>query len=205
MLAPYDERVLVAEFDSQLSPSQPVDVTLYDTFAAPQTNAEEIDRFLNDALCGRVVVYSWNTQRDLVQAAVDKGVAGYLSKSLTASELVSALQRIHNGEIVLPPEHALVDGAAEPETEEQSPTGRWPGQQFGLSAREAEILSLITQGLSNHDIATRSYLSLNTVKSYIRSAYRKIDVDTRSRAVIWGMNNGFAPNRVRVVRNRTDS
>ena len=48
------------------------------------------------------------------------------------------------------------------------------------------MLSLITMGLSNQEIAERTLLSLNSIKSYIRSAYRKIDVDTRSRAVLWG-------------------
>ncbi|MGB6005961.1 MAG: response regulator transcription factor [Ornithinimicrobium sp.] len=204
MLAPYDKRVLVAEIDAQAPPSQAVDLTLYDSFAAPQTNDVEIDRFLSNPLCGRVVVYSWSTQRDLVLAAVEKGVAGYLSKALSGEELAAALQRVHAGELVLPLEYADEQGGSEVEGSAQDVTGWWPGQEFGLSAREAEVLSLITQGLSNSDIARRSYLSPNTVKSYIRSAYRKIDVDTRSRAVIWGMNNGFAPDRVRVVHNHRD-
>lgn len=205
MLAPYDERVLVAEFDARTSPGQAVDITLYDSFAAPQTNDVEIDRFLNNPLCGRVVVYSWNTQRDLVRAAVSKGVAGYLSKALSGEELASALQRVHAGELVLPSAYAAEEGGTAVEPSGRAMKGRWPGQDFGLSAREAEVVSLITQGLSNSDIANRSYLSQNTVKSYIRSAYRKMDVDTRSRAVIWGMNNGFAPDRVRVVRSHSDS
>lgn len=203
MLTPYDEYVLVVELNSQMSPGQQVDVTLYDTFAAPQTDAEAIDCFLRDPLCGRVVVYSWNTQRDLVLAAVKRGVAGYLPKALTGAQLVSALLRVHAGELVLPPEYAPDGGPAEAEITEQGEPGRWPGLQFGLSAREAEVVALITQGLSNNDIAARSYLSPNTVKSYIRSAYRKIGVDTRARAVIWGMNHGMSPDRVRVVQQRT--
>ena len=56
--------------------------------------------------------------------------------------------------------------------------GDWPGREEGLTAREAEVLSLITMGLSNQEIAERTLLSLNSIKSYIRSAYRKIDVDS---------------------------
>jgi DNA-binding CsgD family transcriptional regulator len=56
-----------------------------------------------------------------------------------------------------------------------------------LSAREMEILRIISQGLSNEDVANRMFLSINTVKSDIRSAYRKIGVTSRSQAVRWGL------------------
>ena len=76
--------------------------------------------------------------------------------------------------------------------------GDWPGREEGLTAREAEVLSLITMGLSNQEIADRTLLSLNSIKSYIRSAYRKIDVDSRSRAVLWGVEHGMRADRVRI-------
>ena len=70
---------------------------------------------------------------------------------------------------------------------------------MGLSARESEVLALITQGYTNNDIAARSYLSINSVKSYIRSAYRKIGVERRSQAVRWGMENDMLPDYVRIL------
>ena len=77
--------------------------------------------------------------------------------------------------------------------------GDWPGRSFGLSPREAEILALITQGLTNKEIAGRVYLSINSVKTYIRSAYRKINVERRPQAVLWGVQNGFRPDTLRTV------
>ena len=71
--------------------------------------------------------------------------------------------------------------------------GDWPGREFGLTAREAEIIALITQGLTNQEIAERSYLSINSVKTYIRTAYRKMGVASRSQAVLWGVRHGFEP------------
>lgn len=59
-----------------------------------------------------------------------------------------------------------------------------------LSPREAEILTLISRGHSNEEITAELYLSLNTVKSHIRSAYRKIGVTTRAQAVIWCFTHG---------------
>ena len=74
----------------------------------------------------------------------------------------------------------------------------WPGRGEGLSDRESEILALITQGKSNADVATLTYLSPNTVKSYIRTIYRKIDVGSRTQAVLWGVNHGFTPDHHRI-------
>ena len=52
---------------------------------------------------------------------------------------------------------------------------------------------LITQGLGNEEIADRMYMSINTVKTYIRTAYRKMGVNSRARAILWGVDNGFRP------------
>ena len=74
----------------------------------------------------------------------------------------------------------------------------WPGRGEGLSEREAEILALITQGKSNADVARLTYLSPNTVKSYIRTIYRKLGVGSRTQAVLWGVNHGFTPDHHRI-------
>lgn len=57
---------------------------------------------------------------------------------------------------------------------------------------------LITQGKSNADVARLTYLSPNTVKSYIRSLYRKVGVESRTQAVLWGMQHGFLPDHSRI-------
>ena len=76
--------------------------------------------------------------------------------------------------------------------------GDWPGREEGLTVREAEVLALITQGLSNAELADRTHLSINSVKTYIRSAYRRIGVRSRTEAVLWGVEHGFRPDRLRV-------
>ncbi len=61
--------------------------------------------------------------------------------------------------------------------------------RHGLSARELDILELVGSGVSNSEIAAGLYLSINSIKSYIRTAYRKIDVTTRSQAVLWAVEH----------------
>lgn len=195
MFEDYADRIQVVELDVNLTPAQQVDITMYDTFAVPQADHRAIPQLVSDPLVGRIVVYSWEIHPDLVRAGLTAGVAGYLPKSMGADEMVNALERVHAGEQVI---HKTF-GPAEDAVDHERATHAWPGREVGLTHRESEMLALITQGLSNQDIASRSYLSMNTVKSYIRGAYRKIDVDTRARAVIWGMNNGMALDQVRVT------
>ena len=73
--------------------------------------------------------------------------------------------------------------------------GDWPGREEGLTPRESEVLALITRGLSNEQVATTTRLSPNSVKSYIRGAYRKIGVSSRTQAVLWALDHGFQVER----------
>ena len=193
MLAPHDRRVSVVELDSSLPVVQDVDVILYDTFAAIQGDGVDLEDLVHGT-DARVVIFSWNLQSALVNKALERGASGYLSKGLDAEQIVAAIEAVHRGETVVPPASA--------KRVDEPINGEWPGREIALSAREAEVLALITQGLSNQEIAERTYLSINSVKTYIRTAYRKIHVTRRAQAVAWGMKHGFEPDRVRSVMPR---
>jgi DNA-binding NarL/FixJ family response regulator len=60
-----------------------------------------------------------------------------------------------------------------------------------LTRRETEIIELVARGLSNTEIAQELFLSVNSVKTYIRTAYRKMGVTTRSQAVLWAVQGGL--------------
>ena len=184
-----DERVDVVETDVSLPVITDVDIVLYDTFGQIQGDGIDLEDFVRDS-DAKVVIYSWNLQQDLIDRAVAAGARGYLSKVLTGPEIVEALGRIMGGEIVIATgdHESSVDGP-----------GDWPGRSEGLSPREAEIMALITQGLSNQEIADRAYLSINSVKTYIRSAYRKIGVERRAQAVLWGVAHHFEPDTQRLI------
>ena len=188
MLRSYTDAFDIVELDADMPVQQPVDIALYDTFAQPQGDGDRVKELLSNPRVRRLVVYSWNLQELLTTATMQRGVAGYLSKSLTAAELTSALHAVARGETVISPDPGRSGVVG----------GDWPGREEGLTAREAEVLALITQGMSNADIALRTSLSINSIKSYIRSCYRKIGAVSRSQAVLWGATHGFLPDRVRV-------
>lgn len=189
LLSRFEDRVKVVELDSRTPVVSDVDVVLYDTFGQVQGDGVDLDDLVRGSRA-KVAIFSWNVQAELVERALGRGARGYLSKSLTGEEIVKSLEAIHAGEIVVE-----MRGESEPE----SAPGEWPGRQFGLTPRESEVLALITQGLTNQEIADRAYISINSVKTYVRTAYRKIGVSRRSQAVSWGMDHGFRPDRLRIV------
>src|ERR1700733_14292285 len=177
----YRDRVVIAELDATMGVKDPVDIALYDSFAQPETDDHEITTLINNPRAHRVVVYTWNFHPDLIASARQHGAHGYLSKTLPARDLVAALEAVHAGDMVI-----------------SAPGLDWPGRTEGLSDRESEILALITQGKNNADVARLTYLSPNTVKSYIRSIYRKINAGSRTQAVLWGVAHGFTPDHHRI-------
>jgi DNA-binding NarL/FixJ family response regulator len=160
----------------------PVDVVLYDVFA---TNRRQIT--MPAALVPRprgvkVVMFGWQVSPRLVAAGLEQGFDGYLDKSLTGNVIVSAIARISAGEKVV--EHGTGWSGS-------GGSSGWPGQQEGLTLRESEILVMVTQGLSNEEVAASLLLSPNTIKTHIRKAYKKMGVSRRGEAVAWGATHGF--------------
>ena len=185
----YRDRIVVAELDANEPISDDVDIALYDSFAQAEADADAIEVLVRNPHARRVAVYTWNFHPELIASALAKGVDGYLSKTLPARELVAALESINEGNTVI---------SDAPPRQRAAPGLDWPGRTEGLTDREAEVLALITQGRSNAEIAALMYLSANTVKSYIRHAYRKIGVTTRRHAILWGVEHGFQPDHDRI-------
>jgi DNA-binding NarL/FixJ family response regulator len=183
------ERIDVVETGATSPVVTDVDIVLYDTFGQVEGTGIDLEEFVRDS-GAKVVIYSWNLQPQMIREAVAGGARGYLSKVLTGPQVVAALERVMNGEIV------IITGDNETSVDS---VGDWPGREAGLSPREAEIIALITQGLTNQQIAERVFLSINSVKTYIRSAYRKIGAERRSQAVLWGTQNGFQPDTLRTI------
>ncbi|MGT2462898.1 response regulator transcription factor [Sinomonas atrocyanea] len=194
MLRSYRNRVEVVEFDLNRDPGEAVDITLYETFANSPGDGEDVRRLAAAPSAGKVVVYSWNTDADLVAAALSNGASAYLSKGLSAGRLVEALEALE----------AIHRGGQPPPAAGGNVTatvvgGDWPGREEGLTQREAEVLALITQGLDNAAIAEQTRLSINSVKTYISSCYRRIGASNRTRAILWGIEHGFRPDRQRLA------
>jgi two-component system, NarL family, response regulator LiaR len=191
MLAAYADRVRVVELVSLLPVHSNVDVLLYDAFGRERVRGP-VEQVIGET-DAKVVIYTWHLDPALVRDALDKGAVACISKTIDAVDLVAALEKVHAGSVV------VSDTDPGEAAKAEITQGDWPGRELGLSARESEVLALIAQGLSNQEIAERAFLSINSVKTYIRSAYRKIGVQRRTQAVLWATQSGFVPSRARVI------
>lgn len=178
LLAPYADRVQLHEFVEELPPRGQCDVVLFDTFGCPDPSARLAQVLAETGAA--VLLFGWVEVEEQVDAAIQVGAAGFLSKTLDGDEIVAAVEAAAAG-------HPVRSAPAR----RSETMAAWPGQHQGLTSRESEVLSLIVAGMSNQDIANRVYLSITSVKSYIRTAYRKMDVASRSQAVLWGLEHGF--------------
>ncbi len=176
MLAPFGDRVAVV--DSAVGGEdidRRVDVALFDTFGHPNSGVDEVARLVADPDVGQVAVFTWDFDPAVVDRLRRQGARGYLSKAMPAADLVTALEQIAAG-------HDVV--SVDPILDRHSDGHRdWPGRGRGLSERESEVLILVAEGMSNLDVAAALNISINSVKTHIRSAYRKLDVSTRAQAV----------------------
>lgn len=160
----------------------PVDLVLYDPFANGQFDSRTVGVLLRDPGIGRVVAFTRHLNPEAATRLRNAGVDAVLSKGLDAHELTSQILDLGTSQPDVEPTNG------EPSEAESAVKPR-SGQLPRLSAREAEVLSLVASGVTNNEIAAMKYLSLNTVKTYIRSAYRKIGVERRTQAVIWAHEN----------------
>jgi two-component system, NarL family, response regulator LiaR len=176
MLMGYPDQVQIVDLTTLPKMPHAADVILYDTFGRLPDHDDKLRKIVQEN-SAKVVVYSWDDYPE--EAARRRGAVGYLHKGLDADALVAAIIAIHDDQV--PPEN---EG-------KNQPIRTWPGQVLGLSERESEMLTYITRELTNDEIARRAFLSVNSVKTHIRNAYRKIGVTRRSQAVAWGYRHGF--------------
>ena len=99
MLAPYGDRIRVVELDSLLPVHTPVDVLLYDAFGRERVSGP-VEQVISDT-DAKVVIYTWHLDPVLVQEALEKGAVGCLSKTIDALDLVSAIEKVHGGSVVV--------------------------------------------------------------------------------------------------------
>ncbi len=143
----------------------------------------------------RVVVLTTYADDSSVFAALQAGARGYLTKDAGAAEIAQAIRTVHAGDALLDPsvQRRLLESLRAPAaTVAPAPPGPLPD---GLTQREAEVLGLIAEGLSNQEIAARLHVSETTVKTHINNLFSKTGVRDRAQAVGYAYGHGLVEPR----------
>ena len=127
-----------------------------------------------------VILYTAHGERGLLAEGLDCGARGYVLKDAPPDDIVRAVKRVAEG-------GAYVDPTLASELVSPKATERLPA----LSTREREILGLLANGFSNPEIASRLFISPETVRTHVRNAMTKLEADTRTQAVALALRHSL--------------
>ena len=145
----------------------------------------------------RVIALSAYDDSDLIFRAMKIGAKGYILKTMASAQLIFALDEVAQGKIYLP--SALTSRffdffqktfKAKEETENDS-----NNLLNELTAREEEVLALLVQGENYKDVAKKLFISETTVKTHVNNIFQKLQVNEKTQAVLYAINNGFLNRR----------
>ena len=131
----------------------------------------------------RVLILTSYHEPEVGQRAVQAGAAGYLVKTASADELIRAIHVAHSGKRVL----------ASEATEALIQASQSDPMRDSLTEREREILALLAKGLSNAEIAAKLFVTVPTVKYHVTNILSKLQVDSRTEAVLVAMKHRLVP------------
>jgi len=157
--------------------------------AMPRLDGIEATRQIKASHPGiAVLILSAYDDDQFVFSLIDAGAAGYLLKSIRGKELVDAVRAVYAGESVLHPTIARkVLNRFVPSHDKPS----HPRATDILSDREMEVLRLAAQGKTNQEIASELCLSLRTVQAHLGHIFNKLQVSSRTEAVVRALKEGW--------------
>jgi len=181
------EFTVVADFRSPdeggLSAAKP-HVVVIDLDGQPTDVAATLLAVATGAPEGRICVLSMHLSSEMMQRCLNNGAEAYIVKDISPAELLRAIKTVADGQSYVDPRVAggLLRrrslNAGKPDIME-------------LSAREAEVLKLIAEGLANKQISARLHLSEKTVKNHVSRIFSKLNISARTQAAVHAIRAGI--------------
>ena len=152
----------------------------------------------------KVIALSGYDDADLIFRAMKIGARGYVLKTMASAQLIYAIEEVMNGKIYLPLalSSRFFEYFQQSFREENSRPEAANGEENLLDAltqREEEVLELLTQGITYKGVASKLFISETTVKTHVNNIFQKLQVNDRTQAVLYAINNGFLTKKVKIT------
>lgn len=173
------------------------DLVLMDINMPEKDGLQAIQEISRLELDTKIIALSGYDDADLIFRAMKIGAKGYVLKTMASAQLIYAIDEVLNGKVYLP--SALSSRFFEyfqQSFKEEASASNEENLLNYLTSREEDVLDLLTQGNNYKGIAAKLFISETTVKTHVNNIFQKLQVNDRTQAVLYALNNGFA-NKVR--------
>ena len=194
MLAHFAEDVVIVGTATSFAAAQRIiastapDIVLSDVRLGRDSGLDLVRELAGSHPTVKVVMLTVYDDEHYLFQALRAGARGYVLKRIDAAGLVGHLLRVAEGEIAI---DAAMAGRVAMSAARISSGEFWAGANHGLTQRESEVLALLVAGHTNRGIASTLVVSEDTVKTHIRSLYRKLDVQERGGAIAFALREGL--------------
>lgn len=139
----------------------------------------------------KILMLTTFNDRHLISDALAAGANGYLLKDAHAVDVIQAIKNVHEGHVLISAEtvRSLVEAAEETSARSPAFDTIESAMLQDLSAREVDVLRLLSVGKNNREISQDLHLSEKTVRNYVSRIYDVLDVHSRTRAALWAVKN----------------
>lgn len=134
----------------------------------------------------KVIMLSVSDDDVKISASMEAGAKGYILKDADKDEFIRIIKHLNEGKTTPSPylANTLINAFSASRKGEPSSKRILPGEEYGFSEREKEIVSLLLKGKSNKEISDALFISLDTVKTHMRKIFQKLGVANRTEAVV---------------------
>ncbi len=141
----------------------------------------------------KLLMLSVHHEEDKITAALRAGAFGYVLKDTDREDFIKIIRQAHAGKVFSSPylAHLALDKKHSPRTEGSPAKLAGFAERYGLTDLELKILRLLTEGLSNEEIAEINHLARETVKGHLKLLFRKLDVKNRTEAAVLAVREGL--------------
>lgn len=141
----------------------------------------------------KILMLSVHHEEEKIHAAIRAGASGYILKDTDRAEFIKIIRQTHAGKTPSSPylvHIALENQASDKPLRSQDHIAQF-AERYDLTELELKILRLVTEGLSNEEISDIVNLARETIKGYLKSLFRKLDVKNRTEAAVLAVREGI--------------